>query len=241
MDLIVDIGNTRIKWAFFENDAVVAEGVVEKEFFATEISAHKAFDRVSRIGVCTVNEVSESISRLFAPAKALFHVNAEAVLTFKSNYHSMATLGADRLALVAAAQHEYPTKNCLVIDLGTCITYDLKDSDGVYHGGIISPGCMSRYNAMHKDTHGLPLLDAKSLDKSFGQTTEECMHLGVIEGVYHELKGFIAHFSENFTDLTVILTGGDAHFFEKKLKNSIFAHSNFLLKGIHSLMKENLN
>ena len=165
MDLIVDIGNTRIKWAFFENDAVVAEGVVEKEFFTAEISAHKAFDKVSRIGVCTVNEVPESISRLFTTAKALFYVNAKAVLTFTSNYQSMTTLGADRLALVAAAQQEYPTQNCLVIDLGTCITYDLKDSDGVYHGGIISPGCMSRYNAMHKDTHGLPLLDAKSLDK----------------------------------------------------------------------------
>lgn len=79
MDLIVDIGNTRIKWAFFKNDTVVAEGVVEKEFFAAEISNHKAFDQVSRIGVCTVNEVPESISRLFTPAKALFYVNTEAV------------------------------------------------------------------------------------------------------------------------------------------------------------------
>ena len=241
MDLIVDIGNTRIKWAFFENEMITADGVSQKDFFLSEIKAQPSFNKINRIGVCSVNKIPEEFIKFFNSVPIIFYVNADCNLTFKSNYKSMTSLGADRLALVAAAQEEYPDQNCLIIDLGTCITYDLKDTKGVYHGGVISPGCTSRYDAMHNDTHGLPQLKAKDLKIGIGETTEECMHIGVIEGVHQELKGFISHFSEIYEDLTVILTGGDAHFFEKKLKNSIFAHSNFLLKGIHSLMKENLN
>lgn len=241
MDLIVDIGNTRIKWAFFENEMIIADGVAFKEFFLPKMKAQSAFNEISRIGVCSVNKIPEELLKFFSSVSTIFYVNADCFLTFKSNYKSMTSLGADRLALVAAAQQEYPDDNCLIIDLGTCITYELKDAKGVYRGGVISPGCKSRYSAMYNDTHGLPQLKAKDLEIAIGETTEECMHIGVIEGVHQELTGFISHFSEIYEDLTVILTGGDAHFFEKKLKNSIFAHSNFLLKGIHSLLKENLN
>ncbi|MAJ32653.1 MAG: pantothenate kinase [Flavobacteriaceae bacterium] len=241
MDLIVDIGNSRIKWAFFENDMIIEHGVVLKAFFLPEIKAQSTFNEISRIGVCSVNKIPEELLKFFSSVTTIFYVNSDSMLTFKSNYKSMTSLGADRLALVAAAQQEYPDDNCLIIDLGTCITYELKDAKGIYHGGVISPGCTSRYRAMHNDTHGLPQLQAKNLDIVVGETTEECMHIGVIKGVHQELRGFISHFSGIYKDLTVILTGGDAHFFEKKLKNSIFAHSNFLLKGIHSLLKENLN
>lgn len=241
MDLIVDIGNTRIKWAFFENEMIIADGVELKEFFLPKMKAQSEFNEISRIAVCSVNKIPEELLKFFSSVTTIFYVNADCILTFKSNYKSMTSLGADRLALVAAAQQEYPDDNCLIIDLGTCITYELKDAKGVYRGGVISPGCKSRYSAMYNDTHGLPKLKAKDLEIAIGETTEECMHIGVIEGVHQELIGFISHFSEIYEDLTVILTGGDAHFFEKKLKNSIFAHSNFLLKGIHSLLKENLN
>jgi len=158
---------------------------------------------------------------------------------FKNSYATPDTLGADRIAVVVAAFYEYPRKNVLVIDAGTCITYDIINDYGEYLGGAISPGLQMRYKAMHNQTDALPLLRPNEILDFVGNTTESSMHSGVINGTVQEVDGVIEQYKQRFKDLTVILTGGDAHFFAKRLKNSIFANSKFLLEGLNYLLEYN--
>jgi len=127
----------------------------------------------------------------------------------------------------------------LIIDAGTCITYDFLSATGEYLGGGISPGINMRYKAMHQHTAKLPLLEPKEVYDFIGATTEGSIHSGVLYGIVGEVDGIIDQYNERFKHLTVILTGGDAHFFGKRLKNSIFAHSKFLLEGLNNLLEYN--
>ena len=160
-------------------------------------------------------------------------------IPFKNKYTTPNTLGVDRIAVATAAFYTNPRRNTLVIDAGTCITYDIINAHGEYLGGAISPGLSMRYSAMHNQTDGLPLLQIEELTDFIGTSTKGSMHSGVINGTIQEVDGVIKQYEEHFKDLTVILTGGDAHFFAKRLKNSIFANSKFLLEGLNYLLEYN--
>ena len=146
-------------------------------------------------------------------------------------------MGVDRLALVSAFAKAYPKQNGLIIDAGTCITYDFINAEGVYLGGAISPGLRLRYTSLHNLTANLPLLETKEVEQWIGDTTESAIHSGVYNGLIQEIDGVIAQYKDKYEPLVVILTGGDAHILSKRLKNSIFAHSNFLLEGLNYILK----
>lgn len=123
--------------------------------------------------------------------------------------------------------------------MGTCVTYDFVNDAGEYRGGAISPGLNMRYRAMHLQTDKLPLLQPEELLDFVGNSTASSMHSGVINGLTLELDGAISQYHARFQDLTVILTGGDSQFFVKRLKNSIFANSKFLVEGLNYLLEYN--
>jgi type III pantothenate kinase len=160
-------------------------------------------------------------------------------MPFKNLYKTPETLGLDRLALASAAVQQYPKTNTLVIDAGTCITYDFVDANAHYFGGAISPGLQMRYNALHKQTAQLPLLQPKRQTSYIGATTEASIHSGVIFGTVQEIQGVVSTYLLDYSDLTVILTGGDANFLCKQFKISIFANSNFLLEGLNFILDFN--
>jgi type III pantothenate kinase len=160
-------------------------------------------------------------------------------MPFKNLYGTPKTLGVDRLALVSAASAQFSGKDVLVIDAGTCITYDFITKENSYLGGAISPGLRMRYQALNNLTAHLPLLDTKRPDHFIGQSTEQAIHSGVVFGVLNEMEGVIEAYKEKYSDLTVILTGGDANFLSKQLKSSIFANSNFLLEGLNHILQFN--
>jgi len=162
-------------------------------------------------------------------------------LPFKNNYKSPESLGSDRIVLAAAACKNYPHTNVLIIDLGTCITYDFLSSDKVYQGGAISPGFEMRYKGLHHFTGSLPHLDWQAVDHPEGKTTQEAIHSGIYFGILDEIKARIEYYESQYDSLTIILTGGDANKLPKTLKNSIFAHSNFVAEGMLHLLKLNLN
>jgi type III pantothenate kinase len=145
------------------------------------------------------------------------------------------------LALAAAATQQYPNTNTLIIDAGTCITYDFVDANAHYLGGAISPGLQMRYNALHHQTAQLPLLQPSDTNSYIGSTTDTSIHSGVVHGIVQEIQGVISTYSSDYLDLTVILTGGDANFLLKQFKISIFANSNFLLEGLNFLLDYNTN
>ena len=139
------------------------------------------------------------------------------------------------MVLASGASLSFPKSNCLIIDAGTCITYDFIDSENNYRGGAISPGIKLRYQALHNYTAKLPLLEKKEVDFFVGDTTENSIHSGIINGVTHEIEGFISQYFHKYEHLTIILTGGDADFLAKRLKSTIFANSNFLLESLNLL------
>ncbi|WP_318310417.1 type III pantothenate kinase [Flagellimonas crocea] len=242
MNLVIDIGNTLIKYAVFNNGRLVHDHSFESGLFLSNI--RELFEKYPRIN----NAILSSVGKLDKKERdvvALFckvHVLTPASkVPFKNSYATPQTLGVDRLALATAAYYENPRGNTLVIDAGTCITYDMVNNAGEYVGGAISPGIRMRYTAMHNQTAGLPLLGPDEMLDFIGNSTESCMHSGVINGVAQEVDGVIGQYKTRFQDLTVILTGGDSHFFAKRLKNTIFANSKFLLEGLNRLLEYNTN
>jgi type III pantothenate kinase len=160
---------------------------------------------------------------------------------FTNNYKTLKTIGLDRLVLVTAAFDKFPNKNVLVIDAGTCITYDYIGSNKIYQGGAISPGLRMSSISLNKQTKNLPLLDPKLPDTIIGNSTKNSIHSGVVFGIINEIEGVINQYNKEFVDLTVVFTGGDANFLCKQFKISIFANSNFLLEGLNFLLEYKSN
>ncbi|MGB8374634.1 MAG: type III pantothenate kinase, partial [Salegentibacter sp.] len=149
------------------------------------------------------------------------------------------TLGKDRIALTAAACLQYPGENVLVIDAGTCVTYDFKSEREEYLGGAISPGLSMRFRALHEFTSKLPLVAPEEKTELEGSSTEESINTGVLMGLRLEIDGMIDSYREKKKFLTVILTGGDMQILSVRLKNSIFANPNFLLSGLNYILEFN--
>ncbi|WP_308131522.1 type III pantothenate kinase, partial [uncultured Flavobacterium sp.] len=143
----------------------------------------------------------------------------------------------DRMVLAAGAVLQFPKQNRLVIDAGTCITYDFVDENDNYLGGAISPGLRLRYEALHNFTARLPLLELDSPKSIIGNSTSQSIHSGVVNGAVNEIDGFINDYKQHYSKFTIILTGGDAEFLAKRLKNTIFANSNFLLESLSHLFQ----
>ena len=240
MNLIIDAGNTMVKYAVFNKEDIV----FKQQTTADEVllTAKKICDDYPRIGRCifsSVNTLNEKIIPLLSVFCEVIHLDSSTPTPFKNSYASPRTLGVDRIALATAAFYQNPKGNTLVIDAGTCVTYDMINDYGEYLGGAISPGLRMRYKALHGQTARLPLLEPVDLLDFIGNTSETSVHSGVLNGLQHEIDGFVDQYKSRFVDLTVILTGGDAHFLSKRLKNTIFADSNFLLKGLNYLLEYN--
>ena len=242
MNLIIDIGNTRVKLAVFKANRLLEKVTVEKKVFLSEvkkiISTHPKTTNAIISSVDFFTKEEEDHLRTLAKVTV---VSDNLKLPFTNNYATPETLGADRIALIAAAAHQYPSKNVLVIDAGTCVTYDFLNQENTYLGGAISPGLTIRYEALHNLTAKLPLLKTKDTTFLIGNSTENSIHSGVINGLVNEIDGTIQQYLQQYTDLTVILTGGDTNFLAKRLKSSIFANSNFLLEGLNHLLKINID
>lgn len=158
------------------------------------------------------------------------------------DYATPETLGMDRLAAAAGACYLHPGKNILVIDAGSCITYDLVDCTGTFRGGIIAPGLKMRMRSMAHFTRQLPDISGdweKLTIGLVGKSTKDCLANGAYEGQLHEIEGFISRFRKEYTDLVVMLTGGDADHFESRLKEPIFADSNLVLTGLNRILNYN--
>jgi len=155
----------------------------------------------------------------------------------KNKYHTPATLGYDRLAGAVGASKLFPGKDALVVDMGTCINYECVTAAGEYLGGAISPGMRMRFRALHEFTGKLPLINDHFQPESFvGQDTTTSLLSGVMNGILQEVDGVIAQYRLRYNDLQVILTGGDADYFGKYLKNQIFAQPDLVLLGLLEIL-----
>lgn len=236
MLLAVDIGNTKTKAAVFKDNALI-----EKFVFGSEEAlgaVKKIFSQYPEISQSILSSVGNEHAGLLSVLQnhaELTVVSHTSPFPFQNLYATPHTLGIDRMVLAAGAVLGYPAQNRLVIDAGTCITYDFITAEGHYLGGAISPGLRLRYEALHNFTAKLPLLSAEVPQNFIGSSTGQSIHSGVVNGLLHEVQGFINQYESHYGNLTIIITGGDAEFLAKQFKNTIFANSNFLLESLNHL------
>ena len=230
--ITLDEGNTSVKLALFDNETLVSKyNNIDLNFVI------KLLPKCDRLILSTVKNKS-NFKTLFSN-KNFVLLNNSTPLPIKILYKSPTSLGNDRIALAVGAITNFPNKNVLVIDAGTCITYDLINSKKEYLGGSISPGIQMRYNALHQFTSQLPLLESVDTAMLTGVNTEESIHSGIINGVFVEIDGIIQRYTNQYPDIKVIVTGGNAKFFDKGLKNTIFAKPNLLMEGLNKILDYN--
>ena len=240
MNLIVDVGNTFVKLAVFEQGKLIEKRVVEsQDSLGTIKTLIREFRDIQKTIVSSVGPLDSVVYDFLSSKFDVLVLQSDTKIPFKNSYQTPHTLGVDRIALVSASVQQFPNNNVLIIDAGTAITYDFITSNNDYLGGAISPGVTLRYKALHNYTAKLPLLKTEMPEQLIGNTTISSMHSGVVNGVLKEIDGMIDAYHEKHEDLTVILTGGDANFLSKQLKNSIFANSNFLLEGLNFILEFN--
>lgn len=240
MNLVIDAGNSFVKTAVFQNNRLLEKQIFRREDFSKNFSnLKKKFPEIKKSILSSVSFMDSKLENEVRQSYSLLQLDNKIRLPFKNKYATPDTLGKDRIALVAAAVNTYPGENVLIIDAGTCITYDLKTKEDVYLGGAISPGLQMRFQSLHKFTANLPLVKPKPEAELIGNTTESSILSGIINGIKMELKGTIESYNTKFEDLTIIFTGGDSQILSIPLKNSIFANSNFLLEGLNFILEFN--
>lgn len=243
MNLIVDIGNTQIKFAVFDESLLIEKIAIDPEQTGESLqNIFQTYPNLSKGIISSTAEISANLYKTLSENLHLVKFSHQSILNFTNDYKTPETLGLDRIALVAAAAELFSKQNVLVIDAGSCITYDFIDKNTVYQGGAISPGLRMRYRAMHTFTGKLPLLKKTTQpDHYIGKSTHEAMHIGVYKSICYEIDAYIEDYLTDYEDLTVVLTGGDYYLLSASIKNSIFATSNFLLKGLNKILQLNSN
>jgi type III pantothenate kinase len=240
MQLVIDIGNTRVKAALFETSELKHSYIYDStnDLLASDI--FQKYPVTQTIIGSVVNDIEPFITSLKEKTKVLIF-SSETPVPIKNLYKSAHTLGSDRLAGAVGGNFLFPNKNVLVIDAGTCIKYNFVNANNQYIGGAISPGLQMRFKAMHTFTSRLPLLEPDEIFVTLiGTNSSESILSGAQIGAVAEMEGCIALYKDQYPDVKVVITGGDVNFFEKRLKNSIFADQNLILKGLNSILEYNI-
>jgi type III pantothenate kinase len=239
MNLIVEIGNSRLKILVFENDQIILEhkiAINHNDFsiaFLQKFPIHKAI----LSGSGDMNH--PIISNIKAQYPFIKKFEKKFIQSISYRYKTPETLGEDRLLNAYASSKLFPNQHNLIIDCGTCLTFSFIDAENVFWGGSISPGLQMRAKSLHDYTQNLPQVETdKDFFSSMGCDTEESIKSGLFVGLQAEIDYRIAYFLEKFNEINIILTGGDAHFFENRIKNKIFADSNLTFKGLNYILHE---
>jgi type III pantothenate kinase len=238
-NLVIDYGNTLVKAALFENGEPV-EVISKPHLEKNDILRWKEEYTAQNAILSAVRDVPEAIKKQLSEKFHFFELTHTTPVPVKNLYKTPETLGRDRIAAVVAGHDLFGAMNVLVIDAGTCITFDFVDSQGVYHGGGITPGIQMRFNALHTFTARLPLLNSRKIGVLSGTSTEESILSGVLNGVVAEIDGIIENYKKQYSGLQIIVTGGDVDFFVEKLKSNIFATQNLVLKGLNKILQFNV-
>jgi len=239
MQAAIDIGNTFVKLGLFEGNNLVQafEGLSPAEV----LDHWKRFPITSAI-LSSVGQTTDGWTEALTQyTERIIVLQPGLPVPLVNRYQTPETLGADRIAASVGAKSLYPTEPCLAIDMGTCITYDYVDQDHQYWGGSISPGLRMRLKAMHTFTARLPLLEPTETEPELtGRNTREAMLSGAIFGMAAELNGIIESYRQKVPGLRIVGCGGDAAYFERRIKAPIFVVSKLVLIGLNRILQYNL-
>ena len=233
-----DFGNSRFKAAIFKKNELVDVRVLENASEST-IQALLNEMKPEKTILSSVVHHEKSIETILATQSKFHLLGPDTLLNFTTPVGKPATIGADRLGLVAAAVDIFPLQHNLIISLGTCITYNFVNKAHEFLGGSISPGMQMRFKSMHEQTALLPLITPSNEFTLVGYDTKTNLLSGVILGMAAEIDGIIAAYEQKYGNFNVLLTGGDISYFVPHLKKRIFADQNLIFKGLYAICKKN--
>jgi type III pantothenate kinase len=239
-NLVVDIGNTRSKIAVFQADVLLEQTVIantDTNMLNNIITRHQPVYSI----LSSVGEDVDEIKKILKRDTQFLELTHNLPLPFTNRYLTPQTLGMDRIAGIAGAQFYFSEQNCLVIDMGTCVTYDFITAGSEYRGGAISPGLNMRLKAMAQFTKRLPDLVFEKPEGFIGGTTKDSMLSGVYYGLLGEINDTIERYEGQFGTIQVLVCGGDGPIFDKHTKKSIFAAPDLVLYGLNKLLRYNAN
>jgi type III pantothenate kinase len=236
--LCFDFGNTRKKVALFRGESLEKVIVLKDDSRESIQSLINDYEPAKSI-LSSVIDHNPELEEVLAKHTRFHKLSHLTKVSFTTPVGKPETIGADRLALMAAAVHFYPTKNNLVIGLGSCITYNFINKYHEFLGGGISPGLEMRLKAVSHFTAKLPLVEADSNVPLIGYDTTTNIQSGVVLGMVYEIDGFIDAYQEKFGNFNVLLTGGDIVHLASHLKNKIFADPDLIFKGLYAISEVN--
>lgn len=235
MQLCIDAGNTQVKYGVFNNRRLIYKETSEQLDVPVLEKIIRQF-YPERAILSSVRKREPAFLKAVKNACALTELSHTTALPITLDYKTPETLGRDRIASAVAAWVKYRKQNSLVINAGTCITFDIVTAEGVYKGGAISPGIEMRYRAMHEFTARLPYVTDRKPVRITGKSTNESLNAGVLNHVGYELEGAIRFYASHYEGLRVIITGGNGLFLAKRLKNGIFAAPDLVLTGLNEIL-----
>ncbi len=238
MNLVIDIGNSFIKLAIFQDEVLIHHERVTKYTVAQLKALIKKFPITKAIS-SNVRRSEPYFFKFLDRNYQLLRLSHKTKVPVKISYKTPKTLGLDRVAVVVGAIMAYPNRAACVIDIGTCMTFDYVDEDSKYYGGNIAPGVELRLRAMHEFTSALPLLKRKWNPELLGTSTQTAMQNGAVWGVKMEIERFIKTLTKQKGKLVTILTGGDAAYFGEIVDSKIFVDPILLLKGLNAILDYN--
>lgn len=236
--LCLDFGNTRKKCAVFIGKIVKEEFYLDDDSDETISSLIQNYKPQKSILSSVIHHNTNL--EIILQDNTIFHkLNSNTQINFTTPVAKPETIGADRLALMAAAAHYFPQKNNLIISLGSCITFNFLNQYHEFLGGSISPGMDMRFKSMHEHTALLPLVTAEWTIPLVGYDTKTNLQSGVIYGITAEIEGMVERYRERYDNFNAVLTGGNSAYFAEQVKTMIFADHNFLFKGLYALSELN--
>lgn len=239
MFLTIDCGNTYIKTHYFKNDVIL----ISKQFsYQNEQELLKfiaELPHTTQAIFCSVKQNAELFNAINALRPCIYFTHTHNDV-LHINYSPAESLGIDRLAAAIGAESLQANTNKLIIDFGTAITIDFVSEHGRYEGGNISPGLHTRLHALHAQTSLLPAVqNSATIPHLTSHNTKSAIYSGVVRGIFYEIEAYIMEYNTIFNNILVFFTGGDAIFFEKMLKTTIFAEPNLIAFGLYRILQKN--
>ena len=237
---MVDEGNTLCKIAVLDKNEVLCEASA-KEFDMAMVEQMLSKHRLESAIVASTRAGAERIcEELRTKVATVLHFTSQTEVPIGVDYASRQTLGADRIAVAVGVVCEMGIRDALIVDMGSAITFDVVE-DGTFKGGNISPGVSMRFRALHEFTASLPLCEAKEPNNCFGSSTAEAIEQGVMQGILHEIEGYVDRISAKNEKKSIIFCGGDAESFVNRIKNAIFAPRKLMFTGLNRILEYNVS
>lgn len=244
MILLIDLGNTRLKWALWDRGLTGCHAfLVDKADFAkTLVSSFKVLPEVERAIVVSVAD-KDRTTALKSWLLSKRNIETTEIRTQKeafgvvNEYEKIETLGADRwVALVAARQHS--RKATVVIDCGTAVTIDVLDGLGNFKGGVILPGRGLMQKSLNQTAAGIDV-EAMSVERVWGTSTQEAVAVGCVFGLAGAIERVVrGHINQLGGEANVLLTGGDADTLKPYLPDSYECVPDLVFEGMAIMTTE---